>query len=79
MQGIGAPDFSTSTGMLSMVAASVSLLIAAVLILAVPLLHILGQWAGYRVLNGEDYRYPVVGRVVEKQLTKRSAIEENLK
>lgn len=77
MQVIGAPDFSTSTGMVSMVATGISLLLAAIFILSVPLLHILGQWAGYRLLKGEDYRYPVIGRVVEKQMAKHSAIKEN--
>jgi uncharacterized Tic20 family protein len=79
MGNIGAPDFNSSMGMISMVAMGLSLLIAAVMILSVPLLHILGQWAGYRLLKGENYRYPVVGRLVETQITKRSAIEEDLK
>lgn len=48
----------------------VSLLIAMLIILAVPLLHILGQWAGYRVLKGEDYRYPLVGKLVERWIVK---------
>jgi hypothetical protein len=26
----------------------------------------LGQWAGYRVLKGDDYHYPLVGRLAEK-------------
>lgn len=43
-----------------------SLLFSMLIILVVPLLHILGQWAGYRVLKGDDYRYPIVGRLVEK-------------
>jgi uncharacterized Tic20 family protein len=48
----------------------VSLLIAMLIILAVPLLHILGQWAGYRVLKGDDYRYPLVGKLVERWIVK---------
>jgi uncharacterized Tic20 family protein len=43
-----------------------SLLVSFLLILSVPLLHILGQWAGYRVLKGDNYRYPLIGRLVEK-------------
>jgi len=43
-----------------------SLLVSFLLILSVPLLHILGQWAGYRVLKGDHYRYPLIGRLVEK-------------
>lgn len=44
----------------------VSFLLIAIALLLVPLFHILGQWAGYRTLKGEDYRYPVIGRMVEK-------------
>jgi uncharacterized Tic20 family protein len=38
--------------------------------LIIPLFHILGQWAGYRVLKGENYRYPMLGKLVEKRLAK---------
>ena len=47
------------------------MLIVFVIILIVPLFHILGQWAGYRVLKGDDYRYPLVGRLVEKWTVKK--------
>jgi uncharacterized membrane protein len=46
-------------------------LLALVLLMLVPLLHILGQWAGYRVLKGDDYRYPVIGRLVERQIANK--------
>jgi len=35
-------------------------------------LHILGQWAGYRVLKGNMYRYPSIGKLVEKQLSRKA-------
>jgi len=38
----------------------------------VPFLHILGQWAGYRVLKGDDYRYPIVGKQVEKWISRKT-------
>jgi uncharacterized Tic20 family protein len=56
----------SSSSMIGAVVFLVSLLIAMLVILAVPLLHILGQWAGYRVLKGDEYRYPIVGGLVEK-------------
>jgi hypothetical protein len=68
MGGMGSSDLNSSMGFVSLVVFGLSLLISALLILLVPLLHILGQWAGYRVLKGEDYRYPVVGRWVERRL-----------
>lgn len=30
--------------------------------LLLPSYHILGQWAGLRILQGHDYRYPLIGR-----------------
>ena len=77
MGEIGQQDFRSSTGIVSVVVTGIALLVSAVLILLVPLLHILGQWAGYRVLKGDDYRYPLIGRMVENQMSKYSAIEEN--
>lgn len=74
---IGAPDFNSSTGIVSFIVLGAALLISALLILSVPLLHILGQWAGYRVLKGDDYRYPLIGRFVEKRISRTSTIEEN--
>ncbi len=64
----------TPTGMIGMVAFLILMLIVVVIILIVPLFHIMGQWAGYRVLKGDDYHYPVVGKLIEKRLAKtRSA------
>ena len=67
----GGPDIGTSTGMIGLVFFIVLMLIVFVIILIVPLFHILGQWAGYRVLKGDDYRYPLVGRLVEKWTVKK--------
>src|SRR5687768_13242374 len=55
-----------------------SLLVLFIVMLFVPALHILGQWAGYRVLKGDDYRYPLIGPMVNKWISKNSAIEERL-
>ena len=76
MGGIGRTDFNASMGTVSIIVLGILLLIAALLILSVPLLHILGQWAGYRVLKGDDYRYPLIGRLVEKWSSKNSRPEE---
>jgi uncharacterized Tic20 family protein len=76
MGGVGGTDFNASMGTLSIIVLGILLLISALLILSVPLLHILGQWAGYRVLKGEDYRYPLIGRLVEKWRSKNPTPEE---
>jgi uncharacterized Tic20 family protein len=76
MGGIGGTDFNASLGTVSIIVLGILLLISALLILSVPLLHILGQWAGYRVLKGDDYRYPLIGRLVEKWSSKNSRPEE---
>ncbi|HUE98410.1 MAG TPA: DUF4870 domain-containing protein [Anaerolineales bacterium] len=76
MGGIGEPNLNSSMGIVGIVIFGISLLISFVLILFVPLLHILGQWAGYRVLKGDNYLYPLIGRVVERWISKNSTIEE---
>jgi uncharacterized Tic20 family protein len=76
MGAIGGTDFNSSMGTISMIALGILLLISAVLILSVPLLHILGQWAGYRVLKGDDYQYPLIGRLVQKWSSKNPIFEE---
>jgi len=76
MGGMGKPNLNSSTGMFGIVVFAVALIVSFVLILLVPLMHILGQWAGYRVLKGDDYRYPVVGGLVEKLISKNSTSKE---
>jgi len=72
----GEPNLNSSMRMIGIVILGGSLLISFVIVLLIPLLHILGQWAGYRVLMGDDYRYPWIGRIVDKWISKNSAIEE---
>jgi uncharacterized Tic20 family protein len=78
MGAIGNLDLDPSMGMMSTIIMGAALLISAVLILSIPLLHILGQWAGYRVLKGENYRYPLIGRLVETRMSTNSVPEEKL-
>jgi uncharacterized Tic20 family protein len=78
MGGIGETDFSSAIGIFGLIVFAVLLLISFILILFVPFLHILGQWAGYRVLKGENYRYPLIGRLVERWVSKDSHTEEKL-
>lgn len=62
----GGPENNPTLTMLGGGVLIVSMLIAALIVLIMPLLHILGQWAGYRILKGDEYRYPIIGRLVEK-------------
>jgi uncharacterized Tic20 family protein len=71
----GDVGMNTSTGMTGLVIFLVFLVIVLVIILIVPLFHIMGQWAGYRVLKGDDYHYPVLGRLVKKRLRSASGSE----
>lgn len=66
----GNPNLGSSAGMVVLILFFVTLLIAALIMLSVPFFHILGQYAGYRLLKGENYRYPLVGRLVERWLAK---------
>ena len=63
----------SSIGIIGIITFLVFMLIVFVIILIVPLFHIMGQWAGYRVLKGDDYHYPVVGKLVEKRLMRSSS------
>lgn len=65
----GGPRLNTLSGLIGIIFFFGSLLISMFIILAVPLLHILGQWAGYKVLKGDMYRYPIVGRLVGRWVT----------
>lgn len=40
-------------------------------VLLIPLFQIIGQWAGLRLLQGREYRYDIIGRLVERWLAKR--------
>jgi uncharacterized protein len=66
----GNPNLESSAGIAGLILFFVTLLIAALIMLSVPFFHILGQYAGYRLLKGENYRYPLLGRLVERWLTK---------
>lgn len=68
----GGSGWISSTVMVGLAVFIVSSLCAVLVILFIPLMHILGQWAGYRVIKGDDYRYPLVGRLVGKWLDKQN-------
>jgi uncharacterized Tic20 family protein len=65
-------------GIAGIVFFAVSLLVIVLVMLLVPFLHILGQCAGYRVLRGDDYRYPLVGGLVERWISKNSTPKEKI-
>ena len=68
----GEVALDSTSGLIGAIVFLISLLIAMLIILAVPLLHILGQWAGYRVLKGDEYYYPIIGRLIEKRMSKHT-------
>jgi uncharacterized Tic20 family protein len=67
----GTPVGNSPMATFGLVLFMLSMLIAGIVLLLLPLFHILGQWAGYRVLKGDDYRYPVIGRLVEKWMVSK--------
>jgi uncharacterized Tic20 family protein len=69
-------NLNKPAGMFGLIVFFATFLIAALVVLAIPLFHILGQWAGYRLLKGDNYRYPIIGRMVEKRLTKTYGVQE---
>ena len=74
---IGEANFNSLGGIFGIIVFGLSLLISFVLILLVPFLHILGQWAGYRVLKGHDYHYPWIGNLVERWIADRAPLAED--
>jgi uncharacterized Tic20 family protein len=57
-----------------MLVAFLILLVFALLIaLLLPLFQIFGQWAALRIAQGRDYRYPVLGRWLERRLANSRA------
>jgi uncharacterized Tic20 family protein len=74
---LDASNLHSSFGVLELVILGILFLFASLFLLLVPLVHILGQWAGYRVLKGDNYRYPLVGLLVEKQILKNYTLEKN--
>ena len=72
-----AQDGGLPLGMLSLVAFIGFSLLAFVIFLLIPLFHILGQWAGYRVLKGDNYRYPLIGRLVEQWISNKTSLPES--
>lgn len=57
---------NSSAGLMGLVVMFGSMIVALLIALLVPLFHIAGQWAGYRVLKGDDYQYPIVGKLVAR-------------
>jgi uncharacterized Tic20 family protein len=72
--GMDAMNLDAPFAMIGLVVFFGSLLCTFVIVLIVPLLHIMGQWAGYRILKGDDYRYPLVGKFIEKRMVKQKLI-----
>ena len=68
--GMDAANLDSSAGMAGLVVFFVSLLCVFGIVLLIPLFHIMGQWAGYRILKGDDYRYPIVGKWIERRMQK---------
>jgi uncharacterized Tic20 family protein len=75
---LGNVRIDSPVGIVGIVFFGLALLVVIIVMLFVPLLHMLGQWAGYRVLKGDDYRYPLVGRLAEKWISKNSATKEKI-
>jgi uncharacterized Tic20 family protein len=74
---IGGPNFNSPAGLFGIIVFGLSLLFSFGLILLIPLLHILGQWAGYRVLKGSDYHYPLIGKLVKRWILNKTSLTEN--
>lgn len=70
----GGPNQGSPTSMAGLFIFGLAMLFAFLIFLILPLFHILGQWAGYRVLKGDDYHYPIIGKFVEKLIHHESTL-----
>lgn len=61
-------QFGSSSVMITLILFGITSLVAMAIFLVIPMLHIFGQWAGFRILKGDDYRYPLIGRLVANWL-----------
>ena len=75
--GMEMANLDSSVGMVGVFVFFGSLLCTFFIVLLVPLLHIMGQWAGYRTLKGVDYRYPILGKLIENRMAKRDLAQNN--
>ncbi len=62
----GDASMSSANGLIGLIVMFGFMLIALLIALIAPLFHIMGQWAGYRVLKGDDYRYPLIGKLIAR-------------
>lgn len=79
---LNGPSARSSTSMAGLFVFLATMLVALLFLMVVPLFHLLGQWAGYRLLKGDNYRYPLLGKVVQKQLANlesRSQLLDSIK
>jgi len=67
----GESNLNSPMGIFGLIVFGVTLLIVVGIVLLVPLMHILGQWAGYRVLKGDNYHYPIIGNLVNRQISQQ--------
>lgn len=67
----GDVKLGSSASMFGLVLFIVFSVLALFIILLLPMLHILGQWAGYRVLKGDNYHYPLLGKLVGEWVSKQ--------
>ncbi|RIK29752.1 MAG: hypothetical protein DCC56_12030 [Anaerolineae bacterium] len=75
LTGVGGTSISSGTGLIAVLLMFGLMLIALLILLFIPLFHIMGQWAGYRVLKGDDYRYPIIGKLIARWIPSGSHVQ----
>ena len=71
---MGASNSNSEAVMAAFALFFVFLLIGLVMLLVLPAFHILGEVAGYRVLKGKNYHYPIIGKLVEKRMANSDGV-----
>ncbi len=63
---------SSDAGLYLLIAVFVLLLTACLMLLALPTFHLFAMIAWVRVTKGGDYRYPLLGKMIEKRMGRKS-------
>lgn len=74
LTGFSGESMNSSAGLIGIIVAFGAMAAALLMFLVIPLFHVMGQWAGYRTLKGDDYRYPIIGKLVARVILKQETL-----
>jgi hypothetical protein len=52
------------------------MVVVLVVMIAMPVYYLLAGVAGFRVIGGHDFRYPILGKIIEKRMKTHQHLEQ---